>query len=216
MVSIPFYLYSSLNTTIKDFRANPDNNLPMHEELMLLLYNHVKATYVQHSITKLSESEEESDNSDESEDEGFDMELEEDLNRDTSAKGTKKGKAKYIASGLSRKTSDKGVKGSRNKVQEEDSWFEEDDEDDDDMETKSENATPPPKKKTKRSLVITKISPKKEDGTSKTPSTPLDPHRHISGVEKEGKNVVEDVTPPPKDKVTVADVETLENNDVFS
>ncbi|XP_057828043.2 uncharacterized protein LOC131039346 [Cryptomeria japonica] len=188
----------------------------MHERLMLLLYNRVKATSILHSITELSDSEEEYDNSDVSEDEGFDMELEDDFNMDTSVKGTRKGKDKDMTSGSSRKTSNKRVKGIRNKMQEEDNWFEEDDEDDDDMDTESENATPPPKKKTKCSPVITEISPKEEDGTSKTPSTPLDPNRRTCSVEKEGKNVVEDVTLPPKDKITVVDVETLENNVVFS
>lgn len=90
--------------------------------------------------------------------------------------------------------------------------FEEDDEDDDGMETKSEISIPLPEKKTKRSPAITNISLEKEVGTSNSPSCPLDPSRWTCGVEKGANNVMKGATLPPKDRVTIVDVETLENN----
>lgn len=80
----------------------------MHEGLMLILYSHVKASFIQHSITKFLDSEEESKNSNGSEDEGSNTELEDDFDRDTSAKRTRKGS--------SRKTLGRGVKINRSKV----------------------------------------------------------------------------------------------------
>ncbi|XP_059076564.1 ATP-dependent RNA helicase drs1-like [Cryptomeria japonica] len=136
-----------------------------------------KASYVQHSITELSDSKDEFEKSDDSEDEGSYMEWEDDFNRDTSAKVTRKGKDKDMDSGASKNTARKGFKRKRRKLEEEDSWLEEDDEDDDGMETESKSATPLPKKKTRQSPVITNIRLEKEDGTSKTHSTLVDPNK---------------------------------------
>lgn len=83
------------------------------------------------------------------------------------------------------------------------------------METENENATPPPKKKTKCSHVINDIYLEKENGTSKTCSTPVDPNKRTCNVEKEGKMAVVCETLPPNHKIIVVDVETLENNVVF-
>lgn len=88
---------------------------------MLLLYNDVKASFVQHSIIELSNSDDESENLDDIEDEGSDTEWDDDGDMITSANGSSKEKDKYLASRSRNKKARKGVKGKRSKVKEEDS-----------------------------------------------------------------------------------------------
>ncbi|XP_059064714.1 uncharacterized protein LOC131856802 [Cryptomeria japonica] len=178
---------------------------------MLLLYNHVKAYSVQHSITELLDSDNESKNLEDSEDEGSDTKWEDDGDMITSTKGSIKGKDKDMASGFGKKKAGKGVKRKRSKVQEEENWLEDDEQDDEGMETDNDYVTPPPKKKNKKSPVITDIRPNKGNNFLNVQPNPLDPNKRTNDVEEDEKMVKEGDTLSPNDKTTSANMETLDN-----
>lgn len=56
-VNIPYFLLCSMNDTIKAYKENPMGDTAMHQGLMVLIYDHLKANQIAHPQPSIFESE---------------------------------------------------------------------------------------------------------------------------------------------------------------